>query len=189
MRFWCQHPSIFPFKIHQNPSKNRSQDASNFWSIFASIFSPFWLHLGTQVGAMLATFSSKMGRRGGAPPPFLLGLCYFSIFWSSWPPLGPIWARFWRVWASILEVFGVHFGGFWSRFGCHVACNFGTFLSCSFLKLPLVRGGLVGLREAQRISDECKYKQFCCKRFLVKRIPPKVGMGGSSEQNQYRSWG
>ena len=116
-------------------------------SIFASIFSPFWLHLGTQVGAMLATFSFKMGQWGGTPPPFLLGLCYFSIFWSPWPPLDPFWARFWRVRASILEVFGVHFGGFW----CHVACNFGIFLSCSFLKLPLVRGGLVGLREALTI--------------------------------------
>ena len=28
--FWCQLGSIFPPKIHQNPSKNRSQDASNF---------------------------------------------------------------------------------------------------------------------------------------------------------------
>merc|ERR1712115_6054 len=27
--FWCQLGSIFPPKIHQNPSKNRSQDASN----------------------------------------------------------------------------------------------------------------------------------------------------------------
>ena len=147
----CQLASIFPPKIHQNHIKNRFQKASIFCTIFASIFSPFWLHLGTQVGAMLATFSSKMG--GRAPPPFLLGLCNFLIFWSSWPPLGPIWARFWKVWASILEVFGVHFGGFRSRFGSHVACNFGTFLSYSFLKLPLLLcgAGLVGFREAQRI--------------------------------------
>ena len=148
--FRCQLASIFPPKIHQNRIKNRSQDASNFGSIFASIFSPFWLHLGTQVGAMLATFSSKMGGPCATPPPFLLGLCYFSIFWSSWPPLCPIWARFWKVWASILEVFGLHYGGFWSRFASHVACNFGTFLSCCFFKLPMVLCGvgLVGLREA-----------------------------------------
>ena len=90
------------------------------------------------------------------PPPFLLGLCYFSICWSSWTPLGPISARFWRVWASILEVFGLHFGSFWSRFGSHVPCKNATFLSCSFLKLPLVLCGvgLVGLREAQRICGK-----------------------------------
>ena len=144
----CLHfPSQNPPKSLQKPILK----GINFWSILASIFSRFLLDLGGQLGAMLATFSSKMGGPCGTPPPFLLGLCYFSIFWSSWPPLGPIWARFWKVWASILEVFGVHFGGFWSRFGCHVACNFDTFLSCSFLKLPLVWGGLVGLREALTI--------------------------------------
>ena len=37
-RFWCQHASIFGPNIHQNPSKNRFQDASLFRSIFASIF-------------------------------------------------------------------------------------------------------------------------------------------------------
>ena len=70
--FWCQLGSIFPPKIHQNSSKNRSQDASNFWSIFASIFSPFWLQLGTQLGAMLATFSEKIGGRNRLYP-----LCYY----------------------------------------------------------------------------------------------------------------
>ena len=52
----------------------------------------------------------------------------------SWPNLG-----------SILEGLGLHFGGFWAPFwrflvkifGSHVPCNFGTFLSCFFLKLPL----------------------------------------------------
>ena len=82
-------------------------------------------------------------------PPFCWVYLIFRFFGR--PGLGPIWARFWRVWASILKVFWVHFGGFWSRFGSHVACNFGNFLSCSFLKLPLVRDGLVGLREGQRI--------------------------------------
>ena len=105
---------FFHFGIQNplNPSKNRFQEASKKWCIFASIFEASWLQLGIQVGAMLATFSSKMGGPCGRPPPFLLGLCYFSIFWLSWPPLGSIWARFWRVWASILDVFGVHFGGF-----------------------------------------------------------------------------
>ena len=60
-RFGCQHGSIFLPKILQNPPENRSQDASNFWSILASIFSRFLFNLGGQLGAMLATFSSKMG--------------------------------------------------------------------------------------------------------------------------------
>ena len=42
-------------------------------------------------------------------PSFLLGLCSFSMFLPSWPPLGAIWARFGKVWGSILE-------GFWARF-------------------------------------------------------------------------
>ena len=121
----------------QNPPKNRSQDASIFLSILASIFYRFLIDLGGQLGAMLATFSSKMGGRGETPPHFLLGLCYFSIFWSSWTPLVPISARFWRVWASILEVFGLHFGGFWSRFGSHVPCNFNTFIKLFFFKASI----------------------------------------------------
>ena len=59
MRFWCQLGSIFLPKIHQNPPKNRSQDASNFGSIFRSIFHRCWLDFGGQLGAMLATFSSQ----------------------------------------------------------------------------------------------------------------------------------
>ena len=140
--FWCQLASIFLSQIVQNLFKNRFQKASIFWSILASIFAPFWLHLGIQLGAMLTTFSLKTGGLNLKLPSFLLDLCYFSIWGPSWPPLGTIWARFWRVWVSILEVFGVHFGGFWSRFGCHVACNFGTFFSCFLLKLPLVLCGV-----------------------------------------------
>ena len=44
-----------------------------------------------------ATFSTKMRGCCGKPPFFLLGLCYFPIFWSPWNPLGPIWARFWKL--------------------------------------------------------------------------------------------
>ena len=59
MRFWCQLGSIFLPKIQQNPSKTRSQDASNFGSIFRQIFHRCWLDFGGQLGAMLATFSSQ----------------------------------------------------------------------------------------------------------------------------------
>ena len=37
-------------------------------------FYGFWRDLGGQLGAILATFSTKMGGHCGAPPPFLLGL-------------------------------------------------------------------------------------------------------------------
>ena len=103
--FWCQLASIFLPKIDQNLCKNRFQKASIFWSIWASIFAPFWLHLGIQLGAMLTTFSLKTGGLNLKLPSFLLDLCYFSIWGPSWPPLGTIWARFWRVRGSILEVF------------------------------------------------------------------------------------
>ena len=108
-RFWCQHASIFPPKIHQNPSKNRSQDASFFRSIFASFFLRFCLDLGGQLGAMLATFSLKIRRGNLTDGWFMLGLSSFSVFGASWPPLGALWARFGSVRASILEVFGAHF--------------------------------------------------------------------------------
>ena len=100
---------------------------------------------------MLATFSSKMGCPVGRRLPF----CWVYVIFRFLGRPGPLLAQFgldFGGFGSILEVFGVHFGSFWSRFGCHVACNFGTFSSCSFLKLPLVRGGLVGLREALTIS-------------------------------------
>ena len=73
MRFWCQLGSILPSQIHQNPSKIRPQEPSKFWSIFASIFSRFWLRFGDQVGAMLATFfeprrpKTPQGRPQDAP--------------------------------------------------------------------------------------------------------------------------
>ena len=62
---------------------------------------------------MLGTFSVKMRQPCEMLASSLLGLCYFSIFGSSWPHLGAIlaqfgkvWARFLRrVWGSIFKVF------------------------------------------------------------------------------------
>ena len=107
-RFWCQHASILPPKIHQNPSKNRFQDASFFRSIFASIFLRFCFDLGGQLGAMLATFSLKIRRPNLTPGSFMLGLSFFGflgVLAASWRPLGSIW-----------EGSGLHFGGFWCLF-------------------------------------------------------------------------
>ena len=68
---------------------------------------------------MLDTFSHKIRVRNFRLGCFLLGRCYFFVFGSSWLPLVPILGRFWRVRrvrGFILEVFGVHFGGFWGPF-------------------------------------------------------------------------
>ena len=127
-RFWCQHASIFPPKIHQHPSKNRSQDASIFRSIFASIFLRFCFDLGGQLGAMLATFSLKIRQRYFGEGGVLLGLSFFSVFWASWPPLGALWARFGRVRASILEVFGAHFLHNFEIFCTHFFSNLSPML-------------------------------------------------------------
>ena len=128
VRFWCQHASILPPKIHQNPSKNRFQDASFFRSIFASIFLRFCFDFGSQLGAMLATFSLKTRRRGTSRGWFMLGLSSFSVFGASWPPLGALWARFGRVRASILEVFGAHFLHNFQVFCTHFFSNLSPML-------------------------------------------------------------
>ena len=86
---------------------------------------------------MLATFSLKMERRCGTPPSFLLGLCSFSVFWASWPPLGAIWARFGKVWGSILEGY---WGRFWKLLGSILVFfgdNFGLRVFLENLRLPL----------------------------------------------------
>ena len=159
-RFWCQHASIFGPKIHQNPSKNRSQNASIFRSILASVFYWFLLDFRSQLGAMLGTISLKMGGACGVLASSLLGLCSLSVFWPSWPPLGAIWARFWEVLGSIWEGFGLEFGSFWWHLENrrllleNLSLSFGSsWKTCSFDPFcwRLVLDGLVGLREAQRI--------------------------------------
>ena len=65
---------------------------------------------------MLPAFSFKMWVRCGVIPSFLLGLCSFSVFWSSCPSLGAFWARFWRDGAR-----------FWRFFGCHLLHTFQVF--------------------------------------------------------------
>ena len=119
-RFWCQHASIFPPKIDQQPPKNRSQEASFFRSIFGSIFYRFLLDVGGQLGSMLATFSLKIRRRYLREGSFLLDLSSFSVFGASWPLLAPsgldlggFGHPFWRflvpIFFTISEFFGTHF--------------------------------------------------------------------------------
>ena len=81
----------------------------------------------------------------------MLGLCYISIFWPSWPPPGAIWARFWKVSGSILKVFQksfwLEFEGFPTGFGLDFEGFPRRFGGIVFLVLD----GLVGSREALRI--------------------------------------
>ena len=84
--------NLAPFclpKIHQNRCKNRSQDASNFWSIFASIFFfPFSSNLGPKLGPCWPLFRRK---RGGCEKCSRL-LCWGDYLLDpSWPSL----LRFW----------------------------------------------------------------------------------------------
>ena len=79
--------------------------ASIFRSILASIFAPFWLHLGIQLGAMLTPFFAQDGGTEFNGPFFFVGSMLFfdlrALMASSWHHLG-----------SILEGSGLHFGGF-----------------------------------------------------------------------------
>ena len=149
--FRCQHGSFLVPKNLPNLSKNRSQDASIFRSIFASFFLRFCFDFGSQLGAMLATFSLKIRRPNLTEGSFMLDLSFFSVFWASWPPLGALWARFGRVRASILEVFGAHFLHNFQVFCTHFFSNLSPMLK-HLLHYNLVCDGLVGLREAQRIQ-------------------------------------
>ena len=106
MRFWCQLGSIFAPKIDENPSKNRSQDGSILWSIWGWIFYRFGIDFEGQLGAMLA---SKIDQKLPQTPPrrpqdALRSYCF--DFSASWPHLGTILARFWKVLALIFEGFG-----------------------------------------------------------------------------------
>ena len=107
-RFWCQLGSILPSKIHQNPPKNRSQDASNFWSIFASIFLHFGSILGPKLGPCWPHFRAEWGAGVYAAPVVVGSMFFFDLLVvldPSWPDLG-----------SILDGLGLHFGGFWAPF-------------------------------------------------------------------------
>ena len=109
--------------------------------IFDRFLHRFFLHFGSILGPKLGPCWPHFPPKGGAPvglrPLFCWVYVIFRFFGPPGPPPGPILARFWRVRGSILEVFGLHFGGF--------GAPFWTFL---------VGDGLVGLREAQRIISQ-----------------------------------
>ena len=114
--FGCQLASIFPPQIHQNPFKNRFQEASIFSLILASIFVRFGLHLGAQVGTMLAHFPPKWS----AAVRRRLSFCWVYVIFQFFGRPGPLLAQFGLDFGRFGLVFwkfsGVHFEGVWSRF-------------------------------------------------------------------------
>ena len=82
----------------------------------------FWLHLGAQVGAMLATFSAKNGGSVACSRPFCFDGVFSPLFGPPGHLLGPIWGPFWQVFAFILAQFwraSWPFLGSFSKPGAH----------------------------------------------------------------------
>ena len=114
--FWCQLASIFRPKIHQNPSKNRSQEASNFWPFSASSFYRFWLHLGRQNRARTAQDGPKTPPRRPQDRPkrvpknwSLMGLFEFggqeAPKTHQDPLKTPPRSIFYRCWCQLASIF------------------------------------------------------------------------------------
>ena len=95
----------------------------DFCIAFSSFLVPFWEPSWGPVGHICA----QNGGRGVGKRPFFVGSMLFFDFLVDLDSSGSIWRRFWKVWACILEVFGLHFEGLWLRFASHVAFNIGTF--------------------------------------------------------------
>ena len=100
----------------------------DFISVFARFGRPTWRHSGR--------FFFQNGGTLWRAPLFFLGSMFFFGFLAVPTSIARKMSRavlgLGRFWASILEVFGIHFGGFWLRFGCHVACNLNIFKAVFF---------------------------------------------------------
>ena len=115
------------------------------FGILASFWEPV---LGQNGGTGIEAFRFFSGSVAG--PPFWLdtGGGYPIGPIPKWLDFGGFGPRFWRFWDFILGCF---------RHDLAPICSaMLVIFGCSFLKLPLVIGGLVGLREAQRIcTTDC----------------------------------
>ena len=103
--FGCQHGLVLAFKVLQNSFINRFQDASFFWSMFASIFSNCGFVLGPKLKPFWQQFLLKWWGLWDAALLFVGPMLFFvlvGILDSSWPDLG-----------SMLEELDLHFGNFW----------------------------------------------------------------------------
>ena len=152
MRFGCQLASIFLPKIHQNPFKNRSQDASLFRLIFAWIFRRTSGRQDRQDGPKRPPRRPKRPPRRPQEGPEKAGAPFIFRYWpprASKGPPGPLqdwfltmfWLNCWRmfglllvnVW-SIFAWFLIHFLiDFWNEFSFS-SLSFSASLSLSLHK-------------------------------------------------------
>ena len=102
---WLDFGTQNPPKSTQRSIPRGIKKLMHFCIDFQLIFDRFWRPTWSHVGHFFAQNTAT----ANAPRVFLLGPSFFSVFGASWPPLGALWARFGRVRASILEVFGAHF--------------------------------------------------------------------------------
>ena len=125
--------NLVPFSLPKS-TKILPKTDPKMHQIFDRFLHRFWLHLGTQLGAMLATFSEKRGAGEKCSPLPCWVFVIFRFFGRHGPLLAQFGLDFGRVWASILEVFGPNLALCWAR-----------------LAQELAHDGLVGLCGAQRI--------------------------------------
>ena len=152
-------PFCFP-KCSQILSKINPKMHQIFDRFLHRFFYRFLVDLGGRVGAMLATFSAKMEVRESTPPLFLLGLCYFSIFfardpgvphrivpqsrWGTPPVLG-----FRTHLGSVFKGFVVHFASFAALFLASILALF----SCSFSNFPCWLKGWWGYAKRKELKN------------------------------------
>ena len=94
-------------------------------SIFVRFWTPTWGHVDH-------IFAQNGGALWRAPVFFVVSMLFFDFFGHPGPLLAPCWVGWgssfsicWSILVSMLEGFGVQFGGFWWLFGSDVLNLFG----------------------------------------------------------------
>ena len=131
-RFWCQLVSVLVTKIHQNPSKKQSQDASFFLSIFALIF---FNDLGSTLEANLELcWPLRRTQDASKTPPRRLprrSARHFSLLVDFCSVVVRFLIDFWSIfkWFSIdfLLIWDWFLKGFVSLFSVAILLIFGSF--------------------------------------------------------------
>ena len=108
-----------------NPPKSFQKSiprCTHFLIDFCIDFVRFWLHLGAQVEAMLATFSAKNGGSVACSRPFCCDGVFSPLFGPPGHLMDPSWGPFWQVFGFILAQFwrtSWPFLGSFSKPGAH----------------------------------------------------------------------
>ena len=110
---WSHFRSQKRTKSQQKSTKNRIKISIDFWIDFLTIFDRSGVHLGGQVGPMLATFSTKMGQRYFPEPSDLPRRCFFLLRCPLDAPPGVLQGPSGTHLASILNGLERIFVPFW----------------------------------------------------------------------------